>query len=316
MLTVFTLFAMVVATPFNYVEVGYKVVGEDGSPITNAVVTVTTRKNWIPSFSHAGSPMKKIVARTNRKGIAVSRFTCYTGSFDCMITADGYYPIEKRDLIFKRTAGGFFSEILTEYNKELVFKLRKKVHPIPMYVTHRPYYRRMLENIGSIGFDLKEQDFVEPYGTGKISDFELDYHYFRTNGCFNCRGEIHFNGMGNGAYKMLKCGYKSFESVYCADTNITYTQHFPFRIDSSRSGDYVREDILSDREYLILRTRTQCDGKGNIISANYSKIYGPFFAGNVVHIEKIFFNPTVNDVNLEFDDKQNLAPKWKAKSSR
>jgi hypothetical protein len=59
-----------------------------------------------------------------------------------------------------------------------------------------------------------------------------------------------------------------------------------------------------------LRTRVQLDADGDIISANYAKIYDNirFDARGTVSFW-YYYNPTPNDRNLEFDPKRNLFPR-------
>lgn len=75
---------------------------------------------------------------------------------------------------------------------------------------------------------------------------------------------------------------------------------------------FIRPDLSNYRDKmqnngLFLRLRTQLDKDGNVVSANYAKIVSPLVtplsAGNVF---KIFYNPTPNDRNLEYDFKTNL----------
>jgi hypothetical protein len=54
---------------------------------------------------------------------------------------------------------------------------------------------------------------------------------------------------------------------------------------------------------LFLRVRTQFDKDGNVVSAHYAKIVSPRGAGNSF---TLFYNPTPNDRNLEYDFKTNL----------
>ena len=63
----------------------------------------------------------------------------------------------------------------------------------------------------------------------------------------------------------------------------------------------------------FVRTRVRLDAKGEIISANYAKIYGDlrFDPRGTVRIW-YYFNPAPNDRNLEFDTKRNLLPERKA----
>jgi len=61
----------------------------------------------------------------------------------------------------------------------------------------------------------------------------------------------------------------------------------------------MTDDAKRDRNY-YLRVRTKLDENGNIISANYGKIYGDFMT--IIY----YFNPTPNDRNVEFDPSRNL----------
>ena len=54
---------------------------------------------------------------------------------------------------------------------------------------------------------------------------------------------------------------------------------------------------------MFLRIRTQLDKDGNVASAHYAKIVSPQRPGSGF---KIFYNPTPNDRNLEYDFKTNL----------
>ena len=78
-----------------------------------------------------------------------------------------------------------------------------------------------------------------------------------------------------------------------------------------------------DRKAYYFRLRTQSDASGKVISANYGKIYGPvsLHAGkkrNVFHptileaglsIKDVYFNPGMNDRNVECDTSKNLSNK-------
>ena len=85
-----------------------------------------------------------------------------------------------------------------------------------------------------------------------------------------------------------------------------YTQELTLTEQALRTGH--RPDLAHCRELMInngmfLRIRTQLDKDGNVASANYAKIVSPRGAGNGFII---FYNPTPNDRNLEYDLKTNL----------
>ena len=93
----------------------------------------------------------------------------------------------------------------------------------------------------------------------------------------------------------------SFVSVYEADSNATYRTEFPFSSYCSYKdcGDYGAVRVAEDDEYLIFRTRIVKDEKGNIVSANYGKIYGGIRTVGFFGASAIYFNPAANDTNLE-----------------
>ena len=70
----------------------------------------------------------------------------------------------------------------------------------------------------------------------------------------------------------------------------------------NRSNLYNYRDKMQNNG-MFLRVRTQLDKDGNVVSANYAKIVSPRGAGNGF---TIFYNPTPNDRNLEYDLKTNL----------
>ena len=70
---------------------------------------------------------------------------------------------------------------------------------------------------------------------------------------------------------------------------------------------------MTKEDYLILRTRTKVDSDGNLISAHYSKVYGPIYVEGIFYFRSYAFNPNENDTNLESDPERNLVPKRKRK---
>ena len=71
------------------------------------------------------------------------------------------------------------------------------------------------------------------------------------------------------------------------------------RLNVSHPGQKLIFDYDENRIYLF-RVRTIIDDRGNILSAQYGKIYGDFMQFSY------YLNLTPNDRNVEFDPKQNL----------
>ena len=81
----------------------------------------------------------------------------------------------------------------------------------------------------------------------------------------------------------------------------------PIRICENNGKLWLMEGpVVAQDEYMVIRSRVKYDEKGNIISANYSKIIGPGGFAGCANFMELVFNPRPNDTNLEFDPKQNL----------
>ena len=62
----------------------------------------------------------------------------------------------------------------------------------------------------------------------------------------------------------------------------------------------LRDGIPIEKgDYLVFRVREVKDAAGNLLSANYGKIYGPIRIFDHFYYNKCYFNTTPNDTNLE-----------------
>lgn len=289
------------------VAVHFSIRDENGNAVTNAEVRVRTRRDRLEYWTHAHTPMRDIMARTDVSGYTMVRFPCYSGDFNCFVRAPGFYSEEVSDISFKRRGDSVGYARLLEHAKEMVLVLRRKVNPIPMYVSPPYHDFNPPMRCGKFGFDLKRLDWVYPYGKGEVADFKLERTYSESNDHVRCVGAIVFDEPLCGAYRLKKMQSTEFRSVYEADTNMVYQQCFAYILDSPPTGAFTRKDLLREDEYLILRTRVRQDVRGRIVSSHYSKIDGPFFVGSMMRFECSFFNPVPNDPNLEYSGT-NLAP--------
>ena len=80
-----------------------------------------------------------------------------------------------------------------------------------------------------------------------------------------------------------------------------YQSEFEFTVDSQASTIERSENI----GYFI-RSRTQAEPSGKIISAYYAKIMGPIEFSHTGLTFTYYANPTANDTNLEYDIERNL----------
>lgn len=99
-------------------------------------------------------------------------------------------------------------------------------------------------------------------------------------------------------YCKLTMPQKAPEEGYAPELTLTEEdRQTAFRPDLAHCRELMKNNGM------FLRIRTQLDKDGNVVSAHYAKIVSPLGAGSGF---KIFYNPTPNDRNLEYDLKTNL----------
>ncbi len=188
--------------------------------------------------------------------------------------------------------------------------------------------------ITEVGYDAELLELMPPHGQGKHTDFtmkvtsvfrgyedaylerravadsERGWHTL-SEGKVNHGNWTHsvtyrFPNKGDGIilsrqfwpYCKLTMPHKAPEEGYAQELTLT---------EEVRENAY-RPDLAHCRELMknngvFLRIRTQLDKDGNVVSAHYAKIVSPQRPGNRF---KIFYNPTPNDRNLEYDLQTNL----------
>ena len=294
----------------NNVKVRIHVYDERKNPITNALVKVYTRRDRIASLGRSGSPKREIISACDLNGQAIAEFPCYTGEFSCYVEAQGYYKEYARDVRLRCGTPSFYSENLLEHDKDVTFTLRRKRNPIPLHFNSVSPTFITPRQSGVFGFDLKKNDWVQPFGKGEIADFQVHYdcHWDSTN--LMCTGKLDFVEKDAGVYKRKCHASKSFVLDYSADTNMVFTRSIPFYVSAGPGRlKYARDYLLMDDEYFVVRSRVRHDLYGGIESANYSAIVGPFRIGRTFYFQNCYFNPTPNDTNLEYAERSNLTPR-------
>ena len=166
-----------------------------------------------------------------------------------------------------------------------------------------------------VDFDMKDglvvcsepdYDYWVHGPTGKDSDFRIERYRVLTNGVKTIHGTVAF-APGCGAYITQLPGGGHYPLIYEADTNATFLSRIPFEY-SIVSGEVVQaSQLLSKDECMVLKTRAVTNEVGEVVSCNYSKIYGPMSVDRRMRFDTLVFNPTPNDPNLEFNCTNNLA---------
>ena len=288
----------------------FKVVDFDGNPISNAAVRVNTFKTWIPDEGFGRDVHMDIDGTTNTNGETKIVFLCKAMEFSFSVKADGYYS-NGGGVEFARAGSGFTLR-QTQFETNLVVRLKPIVKPIPMCVLsqiiHHPLKYPNKATSGAWGFDMEKGDWVKPDGKGEIADFvvECSEAHFAKDKALDC-AIVFTNGVYDGCY-IAKCTGTRFRSDYKADVGAQYMKRLDFDTWGKKYKGRYATRLLDDDEYIVIRTRTKCDDGGKLISARYAKIYGSIHLRGGLWSNGFYFNPSENDPNLEADTKVNLMP--------
>ena len=309
-----------------------KVIDGDGSPVSNATVNVGFTSGHVV---FADGKSCDYEAKTGQDGNAVVSFNGSSSDVYWSVKADGYYPSDTRHETFKvevvQIPPIFYKVNMLEHEKHGEITLYRKKNPQPMYAYTREMNVKSPIANGRYGFDLKCFDWLPPHGHGKVADFYYvrerqdetnvmkRVRYDKSGFLQFKRGEAGYPSLGDiighiefdencGAYVGKKTGCKRFPSVHSAHPECEFTRLFPITIvNCDEFGIWLQESsVIGKDEYMVIRSRVSCDENGKIISANYSKILGPFGFKYLVVVDESVFNPRPNDTNLEFDPERNL----------
>ena len=215
---------------------------------------------------------------------------------------------------------------ITYTNKRIVRSLcfYPKRNPQPMYVYGvedaivLPKGRSEIPTNGYIvivypqaNVDLMNNKAVRsdaPIEVSRDADFSIEQYMIETNGVYDMVTRFRFAD-GCGAYRAKRAMDDSFPTLYAADTNAEFVSEYEFSIccDSTTDELISQKRLLNDDECLVLRTRMSVAESGCTNGWHYSKILGPIRVGSSFSFRRSVFNPRLNDPNLEFDIKRNLA---------
>lgn len=290
------------------VSVSVEVRDEDGLPISNAVVSVSTQKKLVLGYGSRPDHFQWTSNVTDVTGLTTIGFDCCTADFRCQVSAPGYYSEKLNKGRFSAVGNQDLTMRFLSVSTNTKFVLRKKICPIPMY-SHGAMLNLEIPSWGRyVGYDMVCCDWISPYGSGVRADFEILFHREEVDGLVKRIGKMRFVQDGSGAYVAKKVVSDGLVSAHAANTNAVFKTEFESLICVNHQcpAESVVKDIVSEEEYMVLRTRPEHDSKGNVVSVNYAKIYGPIRIDKEFCFGQSCFNPTPNDPNLEFDVSRNL----------
>ncbi len=275
----------------------FRVVDDQSNVVTGATVNA--------HFVLNDNKGKDIIGQTDENGLIVLQRKSVGEVIYC-VKKEGCYDAE--GWIWLAGTRGKLGEVKDgkwqPYGREEEVVLKRKLNPVCM--TSYMFEDKLPITTG-LGFDLLVGDYIRPYGTGECADFYLDFQ-FEQGDAFYREHKIMtfvFTNALDGAYvlekNLCKREMKSqFQTIYHANTNSIYKKEIVFDVNTLNPKG-VRKATFTEDSYLVVRTRTKVNEKGEVVEAYYSKILGPWaFSKEGVRFS-VRANPTVNDTNLEDD---------------
>lgn len=288
-------------------ETTVKIVDELGVPISGVDVKVSYPLMRTGDYS-TGSGI------TNDEGIYV-----YSGESlaEFFVTAkkEGYYESRYQGKVY---AVEDSERILLSPDVSLILKEVKE--PIPLFGRSRVSLK-VPEFGKDLGFDCEAADWVVPYGNGQRADL-----FFKVSGYYNERDDrdttltISFPKEGDGLIPFsgnprqgsrLVSAHKAPEGGYVAQKEWRKAR-IPTEAPNELGLSFKPYDDYQEDLNYYLRVQTVLDPDGDVVSAQYAKIYGDLkFDGvwnreSYIIIDALYFNPTTNDRNVEYKIGENL----------
>ncbi len=286
-----------------WVKLNCHVITGKGVPVSNAVIEVGFYQNKRPGKN----PVVK--GTTDGSGLFVAEDKCMY-DVGISVSKEGFYDSREHLKLTQSGANPIVKDGKWQpYGREVLIELRERRNPIVVDIVSFDAEVPKLNE--EIGYDIKTGDFIFPYGKGVVADFYLSYSYKiwpmrHSDACIR----LTFPNALDGAYRRKKDITPSVLKMdYHANTNAVYAKDILLE-RKYEAGDIEKKvsSELKEDEYLVLRTRTKVNKKGELVEANYAMIMGEFkmWVSPSRIIFTSFINPRVNDANLEYDRYKKL----------
>lgn len=275
----------------------YRVVDDEGSPVSNATAHI-----WFRSY---GRPQDEAgwVAKTDTNGLFEAEHRL-NEKFSVGIDKVGYYHTHDEINYFEMSAEKRLSIVKDDkwqpYGELRTVILKRIRKPVRLLSSGNLQYYKYPPLGRWVGFDLCKRDWAPPYGNGEFSDAEIRFEKNITEDGYVKTMEVTFtNNPFAGAYEVAVDSFSDLKSVYRANTNALFSGVFKYTFKRGKGGPERNE--LEEGRYLVFRSRTKVDRDGVLLSAHYGIIFGDwrFFEKGGMAVERLLFNPTPNDTNLE-----------------
>ena len=270
-----------------------RVVDQNGKPVAGARI-------WGGIQTGDGyNDFTPISGTTDTNGEYVIHGKC-TNRIRCDITKAGYYASE-----FLLKSYGYTHSVNSgkwqPFGTTNVVVLKAIRYPNKCHVFPNLRSCRIPEFGKWIGFDFERGEWIHPYGKGRYSDVLLKFSSTRKGfHDYKYVMDVSFtNNLFAGAYLLKADKSSKLTTVYSADSNATYRTTFSY-VKEQTPGQSRHWDFLDSDSYLVFRTRTRIDDRGNLIGAHYGKILGQWLLETEFMIlSDGCFNSVENDINIE-----------------
>lgn len=288
-----------------------RVVDAQGGIVTNA--------NAMINVTYFEKEDNAVTGKTDRFGVFSAERMGTDGSCVYSVSKEGFYDTRGR-YFFK---DGILEQSLLDkrwmpWNPTVDVVIKEKRQPIPMTVILDKTVR--FPQGTNIWYDCEAGDLLPPFGKGKHPDFGFTYSSKINPNAktladwgFFTNQLVVVTDKDGGFIECKKDRFSTFFSAYNAP-EAGYKNSLVYEVERGGGKMTKNKRLNAQTDYLIFKTRIVRDKDGNIVSANYGKIYVFNFGEGAeppgtqgrVGLQS-YFNPTPNDTNLEADPSKNLS---------
>lgn len=289
---------------------------ETGNLVSNADI-LGSNEELIKNSPVLQSKYVSISVKTDQTGKAILNHSTYSGLPDgVLIQKEGYYNT-KHSITWSLA-----DRSKTPPTVEISAVLKKIRNPIHMHVVNFTLASKEIEIYElnkTYDYDLQVNDFLPPQGNGVYSDIKLlvtGKNDMLGNANIELAVKVSDKEGGFAPFYIEDSDSGSyFKSDYLA-VNDGYVNEINFYYNSQDSVSYMNQDKKINYYFKVRPITNSLTGKKEW---HYGKIYGPlslwarrkesskYTAG--LQLNSVYFNPTLNDRNVECDTSRNLSPK-------
>ena len=275
------------------VDLHIKVMDETGAAVSNAKIDVSFAIDAAKSYLLSGT--------TNSDGMYLAKHKTI-GSIWILVKKDGYYTTR-----FQPEINYCVNNIVLKTKEwtskplQITATLKKRRNPARLILKGGTFQELQYPATNVVmGLDLKKFDWCPPYGKGEYDDLQIKYDFWRSpTNWFQVYShlDITMTNKLDGAYLAHTDDFSKMNRCYNADTNAVYLKALEYVYDR-KTGTVVRDIEMPRDKYMVFRTRTKVNDRGELVSANYGLIFEKSEYGIKLNM-RTAFNPIQNDTNLE-----------------